>query len=328
MSMLTSGVALCTCNGRLYIEEQLASILAQTRLPDRMVINDDASDDGTWEYLQQWQASCPIPVAIHRNTTRVGVATNFENAVRALDTDLIFFCDQDDVWLPNKVERLHAIFESDETVQLAHTDAILVNRDAENLGSNLFEALNVSHRERAAIRAKLAFEVLIRRNVVTGATTVLRRSLAQSGMPFPTELFHDEWLALVASATGKMVLVDEPTIKYRQHGKNVVGVLKKSRLQIVRELWWHIHSWNSRALVKDKLEQREVLVQRLQRLGTVPEDKLEHARAALRFARFRFDLPSRLPARILPILGKVVTGKYRKFSHRTWSDVFVDVLYK
>lgn len=328
MATLTCGVALCTCNGRLYIEEQLASILAQTRVPDCLVIHDDVSDDGTWEYIQQWQASCPIPLKIQRNAMRAGVVANFENAVRALDTDLIFFCDQDDVWLPKKVEHLLAVFEADSTIQLAHTDAILVNRDTQDLGANLFETLSVSERERIGIRERSAFETLLRRNVVTGATTVLRRSLAVTGMPFPKEFFHDEWLALIASATGKMMLIDEPTIKYRQHGKNVVGVRKMTPKQTARELWWHIHMRNSRNYVRDKLEKREVLVERLQKLDTVPAYKLEHARAALRFARFRFNLSPSMPARVLPILGKLVTGQYRNFCHQLWSDVFVDFLYK
>ncbi|RYZ87983.1 MAG: glycosyltransferase, partial [Proteobacteria bacterium] len=87
---LTCGIALCTYNGQKFLQEQLASIVAQHQLPDSIVICDDCSSDQTWEILQAFQAASPIPVKIVRHAAQQGVVKNFEAAVRLLETDIVF----------------------------------------------------------------------------------------------------------------------------------------------------------------------------------------------------------------------------------------------
>jgi glycosyltransferase involved in cell wall biosynthesis len=227
---LTCGIALCTFNGLSYLDEQLTSLLAQDRQPDRVVIYDDGSNDGTWEVIKEWAQRAPLSVSVHQQSERVGYVRNFEAAVQALDTDLIFLCDQDDVWLPHKIALMAQAFEDQPDLLLLHTNAKLVDANAEDLGISLFDALELSELEHAAVLTGNALQVLCRRNLVTGATAAFRRRLLDIALPFPAALVHDEWLGLVAAAYGRISLLDAATILYRQHANNALGMpLEKSK---------------------------------------------------------------------------------------------------
>ena len=101
--LLNISVALCTCNGARFLSEQLVSLAEQTLRPIELVVCDDASDDGTWQLLEEFQRSAPFPVRLYRNVRRLGIAQNFEQAMLLCEGDVIALCDQDDVWLPEKL---------------------------------------------------------------------------------------------------------------------------------------------------------------------------------------------------------------------------------
>src|SRR5215469_15667928 len=111
------GIAMCTCNGIAFLDAQLRSLIDQSRLPDQIAVSDDRSDDGTWQRLVDWadhvQATTSIRVTLLRNETRLGVTRNFEQAVRALDTGIVFLADQDDVWTHDKIAVMAAYLEAD-----------------------------------------------------------------------------------------------------------------------------------------------------------------------------------------------------------------------
>lgn len=309
-SVLTCGIALCTCNGMEYLEAQLDSLLSQRRPADHLVIFDDASDDGTWEFLQAWTAKVAIPVDLRRNAARQGVIRNFEMAVAALATDLIFLCDQDDIWQPDKMEVIAKVFESSREVLLVHTDARLINSRGEDLGTSLLEALGLTATERELIGRGGAFSVLCRRNTVTGATTAFRRNLLDVALPFPSSALHDEWLGVMAAATGRLVLLDVPTIKYRQHDRNVAGMPVPSTLRSLRRI----------AALSGNFQQRRArhasaLLERLQELPEVRPEVLRLVESALAHARLRSTLPGGLAARIRAVLRELGTGRYRQFSN-------------
>ena len=96
-------VALCTYNGAQYLPDQLESIVAQTRLPDELVVGDDHSTDDTVNILEDFAAGAPFPVRLHVNETNLGVVKNFEATILRCQGNLTALCDQDDVWLRNKV---------------------------------------------------------------------------------------------------------------------------------------------------------------------------------------------------------------------------------
>ena len=126
-------IAMCTYNGASYLQEQLDSFLWQTRLPDEIVVCDDCSQDETVEILKEFAANSPFPVHLHVNKTNLGLTKNFEKAIGKCTGDIIFLSDQDDVWLPERLEKFEAAFQKDADVGLVFCDAYLVNEKLESL---------------------------------------------------------------------------------------------------------------------------------------------------------------------------------------------------
>lgn len=310
---LDVSVALCTRNGARYLPEQIRSICAQVPLPREIVVSDDGSSDDTLAVVQRTLAECGmaerIALRVFSNVPPLGVTRNFEQAVRACSHALIALCDQDDAWHPGRLARMVAQFEARPDLLLLHTDARLVDAELAPLGSTLFHALEVQPAELAAIAAGEAFGVLLRRNLVTGATTVLRKTLLDAALPFAPEWVHDEWLAAVAAATGRMDVLPEPTIDYRQHASNQIGARRLSLSEKVAKAF---------AARGDKhvarLRRAEALLQRLQQLGDrVPAGYLAAQRAKVAHQRFRAELPAARPLRLLPILAEAARGRYARF---------------
>ncbi|MGW4927845.1 glycosyltransferase family 2 protein [Agromyces sp. NPDC004153] len=223
-------VALGTHNGARYLREQLESILSQTHPVDEIVLSDDASGDGTVELAEQvlaehrsTDAATPALV-VERNPVALGVTPNFEQALRAASGDLIALSDQDDVWHPDRVERAVAAFDARSGLDLVAAEARLVDESGAPLGSSLLETLGVDEATRTRLGTDAAFAELLKRNLLTGATMMVSRSLVERAAPFPASWVHDEWLAVVASVGGGIAVIAEPVIDYRQHGANQIGV--------------------------------------------------------------------------------------------------------
>lgn len=326
MKSLTSGVAVITHNGLKYLPEQLDSVVAQTRAPDHIVVSDDASTDGTWEYLQAWAQRCPVRVTLIRNDSPLGLTGNFEQAIGAVEADIVFSADQDDIWHPDKVALLACVFETQPDVLLVHTDATLVDAQDHDLGTTLLGELGLSRAERASIRKGRAFDVYCRRNV-TGATAAFRKSLLQAAFPFPRSMYHDTWLAFMAGAMGRVHLLETPTIRYRQHGGNLVGMKKLGPLARLRRLWWAMNSgYSLHQEVGHIADFRADVHARLAAHRGVPPRNVALAAEALAFARRRGNLPRNPVLRAGAVLRCMSGRRYQRFSNRPWSDALRDVL--
>jgi glycosyltransferase involved in cell wall biosynthesis len=224
-------VALCTYNGERFLREQLDSLAAQTRPPDELVIGDDRSTDGTTKVVESFAAAAPFPVRLHVNDLNVGTARNFDRAIALCSGDVIALCDQDDVWLPEKLRRFEEVFETDAGAGLVFGDALLVGEDLSPTGRRLWE-WTFTPAERRATRRRGAFRTLLRRNFVTGATMAFRARFKPLVLPVPTDLnmIHDGWIALVVAAVSRVAALPEPLVKYRQHGAQQLGVSSDSGL--------------------------------------------------------------------------------------------------
>ncbi|TFD61344.1 glycosyltransferase family 2 protein [Cryobacterium suzukii] len=234
-------VALCTYNGAAYLEEQLLSILGQSLPVCEIVVSDDGSTDDTLAVVERVTAGLVgIEVVVLRNATARGVTANFEQALAACSGELIALCDQDDIWWPERVDRMVSEFIRRPSLEMLHADARLVGAAGVPLGFTLLQTLGVSAADRAAVHAGHAIDAYLRRNIVTGATMMLRRELVERSRPFPAAWVHDEWMAMVAASTGLVDLLDEPLTDYRQHGGNQIGVTnldasgKLGRLRVPR----------------------------------------------------------------------------------------------
>lgn len=305
-------VAVCTFNGERFIKEQLESILRQHRRPDEIVIFDDASTDETVGIaeatLRQDNAKDPIHTAIHVNPQNVGVTENFSRATQATTGELIFLCDQDDVWRSDKVERIAAEFERDPALLLVHTDARLIDDDGAPLGVGLLDALEMRSAEMSLIEAGRAFEVLIRRNVVTGATCAFRRTLLDRALPFANEWIHDEWLAIVAAATGGVMCLWEPLTDYRQHASNQIGMRKRPFLEKIQHMFKKRGSFYGNQVVR-----ADLLIERLQGFSGT-QGRIAQLKDWRVHLAFRANLPASRLSRLPLIRREIASGRYSRYS--------------
>ena len=315
-------VALCTFNGERYLPQQIASILAQRPLPREIVVSDDGSSDGSVDIVMRALEGSPVSLVLLRNATPLGVSANFEQAIRATSGDLVALSDQDDVWHPDRLATMVAAFESDDALELSFSDATLVDAAGAPFGEGLFDALAVSESERSALIGGDAFGALLRRNVVTGATVMFRRRLLARALPLGAGWVHDEWLALIAAATSRPLLINEQLIDYRQHGDNQIGVRRATLSHRIARVLEPRGDRNSRLAAR-----AEVLVERLTSLGdSVDPRVLGAARGKAEAEAWRAALPDRRMRRVRPILRANRAGWYAKFASQGRLDMLRDLL--
>lgn len=221
---LRISVAMCTYNGSAFLPEQLASIAAQTRLPDELVICDDGSTDSTRKIVADFARSVSFPIRWIRNAENLGSTKNFEQAIGLCTGDLIALSDQDDIWMPEKLARQSAMFERDPALGGVFSDAELVDAQSRPLNTRLWAGFDFPPREQKRFQQGEEVAVLLRRNVVTGATFMFRADLRAIFSPIPACWQHDGWIAWMAVVYSKLDLIQEPLIRYRIHASQQVGV--------------------------------------------------------------------------------------------------------
>jgi glycosyltransferase involved in cell wall biosynthesis len=311
-SGVTVSVALCTRNGARFIGAQLASILSQTRPPDEIVLSDDASTDDT---VARARAAIDefttgphrVSLVVLQNDEALGVAANFEQALRACAGEFVLLSDQDDVWHPERLERSVAVFDGRPDLLLAHGNARLIDQDGTLLRGTLFDVVGIDRRTVGAIHSGSEFPLLLKRNLVTGATTTLRGRLLDAAGSIPSPWIHDEWLAIVAAALGGVDVIDHPLIDYRQHDANEIGATALTLAGKAKRMGEPGSARNARLLAR-----AVVLAERFEKMGVSPES-LELVRAKVDHERVRSALvPNRL-LRWPRVLGELSTGRYSRF---------------
>jgi glycosyltransferase involved in cell wall biosynthesis len=313
----TRSACVCTFRGGRFLDAQLASLARQTLTLTEVVVVDDGSDDDTLSIAERFARSAPFPVRVHRNLNRLGVARNFERALSLASGDILFLVDQDDVWHPEKVEKISRLLAMRPQLDLVFTDACLINAEGIATGDTLFASLGVGSRERNLVHTGRAFEILLRRNIVTGATVAVRRRGMQRAAPFPEGWIHDEWLAIVASATGAIEVIEEALIDYRQHGANQIGVERETMNTALAKL-----ARSGLAYRHAVVTRVATLVGKLEALGaSVRPEFLNAARAKLAHATTRASLPAARTLRLRLVARELVNGRYFRYSQGVRSAV-------
>jgi len=220
---LKISIALCTYNGARFLQEQLESIALQTRTPDEMIICDDQSKDGTLEILREFASKASFPVQVYLNEKNLGSTRNFEKAIKLCTGDIIFLSDQDDVWYPDKLEKIERLFSDSPSTALIFTDAEVVDENLRPLEYSLWQSIGFSKKEQSYFNQGRFLEVLLKRNVVTGSTMAFRSEFKKLFFPIPDIWVHDGWIALLIAFAADLNIVSEPLIKYRQHRMQQVG---------------------------------------------------------------------------------------------------------
>lgn len=313
MTRLRLSIVLCAYNGAAYLQPQLDSLLAQTRLPDEIVIGDDGSTDASMEILQAFATRARgvgIAVQLLHHRENVGYVDNFSAGLRTAAGELLFLCDQDDVWRADKLARMAERFEHDPSLLLLHGDARLVDAAGLPLGCSLFEALRMTPQEREAIHDGRAFDVVLRRSFVTGATAALRRELVMQALPVAPGWIHDEWLAAVAASVGRVDFIDQPLIDYRQHGANQIGMRKRT----LAMKWRDLLQPRGQSLVDEAKRLRRLETFLLQAGFHGSRDRAAQVRD--KWAHFEQRVAiGRLPRRLRwsPVLREARKGCYRRY---------------
>jgi glycosyltransferase involved in cell wall biosynthesis len=216
-------VVIATYQGASFIEPQLLSILPQLAPDDEVIVSDDASSDRTAEIVASIRDS---RIRLLANTDRLGYIANFERAIGHSHGELIYFSDQDDVWLPEKVSSLDAALLHSPCVA---SDAIVVDSSLNVLHASFFEWRGAKSFSTAAV---------FMRPSIIGATLACRRDYLDSLRPFPEGVPHDFWVTLNAAWDRHLLIIDKPLILYRRHAQ-VASITatgeKRSALTIAAE---------------------------------------------------------------------------------------------
>ena len=204
---MRTSIAMATYNGAKYLQAQLNSFLAQTRLPDELIITDDRSTDETLDIIRQFAESAPFPVVWSQNEQNLGYGGNFNAALQKTTGDLVFLSDQDDVWFPEKIERMVAFAESEPKALVLMNDAELT--DAALCSTGLTKL--------GQIRSAGFSEM----NFVMGCCAVVRRDLLDLILPIQPEIRgHDNWIVSIGDGLRRKRVIPEVLQYYRRHGDN------------------------------------------------------------------------------------------------------------
>jgi glycosyltransferase involved in cell wall biosynthesis len=225
--MQSISVALCTYNGCQFLAEQLASLRAQTCLPSELVVCDDYSTDDTLDIVRDFATTSDFPVRVFRNETRLGYRRNFMKAARLCNGELIAFCDQDDIWLPNKLEVCAALFKDPRVVLVVH-DVMITDQAAHPTGRTLYQ-----HHVLNAFEGGEHDPAGEPWPHFHGLTQVFKRELIDDNAGDRITdhltgevLAHDQVVPFVALERGRIEYTPVALALYRQHEGNVAGVRK------------------------------------------------------------------------------------------------------
>jgi glycosyltransferase involved in cell wall biosynthesis len=259
----TIAILLATYNGAPYLAQQLDSLLVQTNRDWHLLVRDDLSTDETFDILRRYQEQHPTKITIVPNEGEVlGASGNFGALLTLADAPFTMFCDQDDVWLPDKIELTLAAMQRLEALH-GKAMPLLVHTDLRVVDSNLLEIAPSLWRYQKTDPSAITLNRLLVQNVATGCTVMINRSLRELAVPMPAEArMHDWWLALVAGAFGRIAHIQTPTILYRQHDCNDSGAAPLNLIVAMRKIFAPSKLLKTNEFVKRLQRQAAAFLQR------------------------------------------------------------------
>ena len=197
-------------NGAEYLKPQVESILSQLRDSDEVVAVDDASDDESMAIMQHLPDN---RLRLYRNQRNLGVFASFEKALRLARGNILFLSDQDDLWLPGKVEKIMAKFSENDAITLVASDAIVIDAQGSLLARSFFA-------KRGQFSSNIFHNIV--KNKFLGCTLAFKKSMLEYFLPIPKDVpMHDMWFGIINTIYGKTTYIDHPLIAYRRHDQNL-----------------------------------------------------------------------------------------------------------
>jgi len=303
-------IAMATYNGAAFLREQLDSIIAQSRLPDELIVCDDQSTDDTVQILRDYAGRSPFPIRVEINEKRLGSTKNFEKAIGLCSGDIIALSDQDDVWMRHKLETIEQRFGRDSDLGLVFSDGFLIDEFGTRLSGNMWSRWHFNGQLQKMLHSHSgANDLLLSRHFMTGATMAFRSSWRDLILPIPDKIdtfIHDRWIALTIAAVARVGLINEKLISYRLHPQQQMGVGRRSAFQ---EFLIPAHcSSDQRGLIELK-----------QRLACVRNNEVDPAfvgalQTRLKHVAARAALPAGPVKRAKAVAREYVSGRYTRYS--------------
>jgi glycosyltransferase involved in cell wall biosynthesis len=210
-------VAMATYNGEKYLEQQIDSILMQLGSDDELIISDDHSSDQTLAIIERYIKN-DHRVKLFMNDES-GVTSNFENAIKRTQNEIIFLSDQDDVWKPEKVSTVKGYYEKNPEVQMIMSDITVVDNQLNTTIDSFYQFRG----SRAGVLKNII------KNSYIGCAMSFRKELKKKILPIPRNVpMHDMWIGLVADMNKSALLIPEKLIYYRRHDATVTSVENNS----------------------------------------------------------------------------------------------------
>lgn len=217
-------ILLATYNGGNFLAQQLDSLFDQTVQDFEILARDDASSDDTLAVFAHYMERFPGRIRLLPVESRLGPALNFGTLLEHSRAPYIMFCDQDDLWHPDKIQRSLARMAQMEAQYgagsplLVFSDLEVVDYQMQPLAASFWKHLHMNPRSGSDLSRLLA------QNIIAGCTMLLNRPLVDLSLPVPpTAFMHDAWIGLVCACIGRMDYLPETTVRYRQHQNNVWG---------------------------------------------------------------------------------------------------------
>lgn len=260
MSEIRVEILLATFNGAHFLEAQLDSLINQTHPNFSILIRDDNSSDQTFHLITRYQKLYPQIITILPSSERLGIIGNYNELLKNSSAKFLMFCDQDDVWFPDKIANaysemcaLEKLYGKEKPL-LIHTDLEVVDGLLKTLSPSFWKFSKLDPVKNST------FNRLLVQNTVTGCTMMINQALKKIISDIPNEvMMHDWWIALIAAAFGKIVSLKEPSIFYRQHSKNSVGAKKMNLLACMARAYHQIYKTNlAQKLQMKRLKQAQV----------------------------------------------------------------------
>lgn len=217
-------ILLSTYNGEKYLGEQLDSIINQTYKDWKLIIRDDGSKDSTLQIIKNYIDNYPEKIELIPSSGNLGPMLSFGELLKVSTSKYIALCDQDDVWLENKLlQFLEKMLETEKKhpnkAILIHSDLIVVDNNLKILYKSFWKFMKLNPDNKSLI-------YYLTSNNVTGCAIVINKQLKDISLPIPQKAsMHDWWIALNASFFGIIEYIESPLIYYRQHNANSVGAL-------------------------------------------------------------------------------------------------------
>lgn len=322
---------MCTYNGAKFLQEQLRSIAAQSAPVQEIIICDDCSGDASCEVVEAFSRQHPGLVRLYRNSARLGYSQNFAQAISLCRGDIIFLSDQDDSWLPTRVERMAALFAADGQCAVVSVAALVTDEHLNPIGKSLLP-MSPTQDEKPS-----TFSARIHQSSAYGCTLAFRASLCPLLFPISPHWGHDNWICFIASRFAEIRGIEEPLMYFRRHRASA-GI--NDKLDFGRFLQLIAAVKRSKRIDYEHDRQKwQDMNQQLQRIfdgsaavsiphGILCRKKaiLDEAKARLAFSEERFKVTARSRLfRLAPAFHIYHAGRYDEFASG-WKSFLKDLL--